>query len=302
MSLDGQPVGVSMDEGVYAALRAGQSVDRPLCDPGTFVLGAGQHGLSTRNTPGMQVDAVVLFSPDALPTAAPPPAVQVTRTRLDRVATVQPCPDGCWLVLGEGLNSGWTASVDGVPLGEPTQVSGGMNGWRLPPSTTPTEVRMHWGAQTPVTIGVLISAVAMLLCVGLALRVRRRARPELRVVSDPPRLDGSVLRPVSLRAALLAAAAAALLTVSIAGPASAAGAVVPIALVVAFRRPRLAAVAACLLFTGLVAVAVRRQRSLRFPADAAWPSRFDDLHRPGMVVVALLLAGCVVAANRRQAD
>lgn len=233
---------------------------------------------------------------------AAPPTVEVSRTRLDRTALVQPCPNGCWLVLGEGYNPGWSASADGVSLGAPTQIAGGMNGWWLAPSSQPTEVKMHWTAQTPVTLGLMASAIAVLVCIALALRVRRRSMPVVRVVGVPPRLDHTVLQPVPLRSALLAAVAAVVLTGLIASPASVAAAAVPAALVIVTKRPRVAALAAALLFTGLAAVAVRRQRALRFPADAAWPARFDDLHRPGMVVVALLLAGCLVAAHRRQAD
>ena len=41
-----------------------------------------------------------------------------------------------WLVLGQGLNHGWHASVDGRDLGAPRAIDGGMNGWLV---TDPTD-------------------------------------------------------------------------------------------------------------------------------------------------------------------
>lgn len=299
VSIDGEPLGVSMDETVFTALRAGQSVERPLCDP--VDLGAGTHRVSSHRSPGLQVDAVVLRSPDTAAPAATPPTVTLERTRLTRTATVSPCPDGCWMVLGEGHNKGWRASVDGESLGEPVQVAGGMNGWWLPPSDTPTVVRMEWTAQTPVNVALAASALGVLVCIGLALRVHRRTRPVIDARVAPPRLDRTVLAPVPLRAAVASAATAVVLAALIAQPSAALVAAAPAALVLATRRPRIAAVAATLLFSAVAAMAVIRQVTMRFPADAAWPARFEHLHRPGMVVVALLMAGCLFADRRDQA-
>jgi hypothetical protein len=100
---------------------------------------------------------------------------------------------------------------------------------------------------------------------------------------------------------VLSGVAAVFLAVAIAEPAAAAFAAVPAALVVFTRRPRIAALAATMLFAVLSALAIRRQLGMRFLADAAWPGRFEDLHRPGMVVVALLVAGCLAADRWRQA-
>ncbi|MFM7686906.1 MAG: hypothetical protein ACKPDI_13425, partial [Actinomycetota bacterium] len=301
LTLDGEPIGVSMDEGAYRMLLAGESVERPICEPGSIALTAGDHRLSTHSVAGIDVDAVVLRSADASADGAVAPTVQVQRTRLTRTATVAPCPTGCWLVLGEGYNRGWTASIDGRSLGDPAQIAGGMNGWALPASDSATVVRMEWTAQTPVTIGLLASAAAIVLCLGLALRVRRRTRPVVRLDVAVPHLDRAVLQPASLRGALASGATALVVTLLIAGPSAAAAVALPAALVVALRRPRIAAVSAALLFTALAAMAVRRQLSMRFPADAAWPSRFEHLHRPGMVVVALLVAGCVYVGRGDQA-
>ena len=53
-----------------------------------------------------------------------------------------PCPTGCWVVLGEGLNDGWVAEIhgdDSEDLGPGRLVDGGFNGWYLSPSGVPTD-------------------------------------------------------------------------------------------------------------------------------------------------------------------
>jgi hypothetical protein len=160
---------------------------------------------------------------------------------------------------------------------------------------------MEWTAQTPVNVALAASALGVLVCIGLALRVHRRTRPVIDARVAPPRLDRTVLAPVPLRTAVASAATAVVLAALIAQPSAALVAAAPAALVLATRRPRIAAVAATLLFSAVTAMAVIRQVTMRFPADAAWPARFEHLHRPGMVVVALLVAGCLYADRRDQA-
>lgn len=301
LTLDGEALGVSMDETAYRLLLAGKPVERPLCEPDVLRLTAGEHRLSAHSIPGVQVDAVVFHTPGAVPSGDAPPAVQVIRSRLERTAIVQPCADGCWLVLGEGYNAGWSASVDGVSLGAPVQVSGGMNGWWLPPSEEPTSVTMRWTAQAPVTLALVASAAAVVLCIGIAMRIRRRSRTVLPLPAEPARIDQSVLAASSLGASVACGIAAVGLAAVIAGPTAALYAVLPALVVVLTRRPRIAVLGSAMLFAVLAAIAVRRQLDLRFLADAAWPSRFEDLHRPGLVVVALLVAGCLWIDRRDQA-
>jgi hypothetical protein len=57
------------------------------------------------------------------------------------------------------------------------------------------------------------------------------------------------------------------------------------------RRTRPAALAAAVA-TGVLGVTVAwRQRHERYFPDASWPGHFEDLHRAGLFVVVLLLAG-----------
>jgi hypothetical protein len=57
------------------------------------------------------------------------------------------------------------------------------------------------------------------------------------------------------------------------------------------RRSRPAALASAAAVGVLGLIVAWRQRRERFFPDAAWPSNFEDLHRAGLFVVVLLLAG-----------
>jgi arabinofuranan 3-O-arabinosyltransferase len=295
LTLDGAPIGVQLDDGDMANLAQGSAVHATLCDGPTIRLEPGTHLLSTSNgtASGIDVDRVVLSSGDAAP--AVDPAVTVARTLTTRTATVAPCPTGCWLVMGEGWNPGWTASAGGRSLGAPQQVDGGFNGWWLPATISPTVVEMEWTAQRPVTLALAASGATVLLCLYLVFR-----RPRLPLVAgssgwtaDPPQLDRVAWAPRSFATSLIAGVAVVLLTALVAAPSTALYALAPAVLVVVFRRPRIAAAAAAALTAFLAARVVRIQLANRYPANAAWPGFFEKLHRPGMLVVVLLLVAVV---------
>ena len=147
LEIDGVPVPLQLDAGAQAALAGGETVDVQPCAP--FTLPAGTHRLSTGNglQRGIDVNRVVLDDGVAAAEASAPPTVTVQRTRTTRTAVVDACPTGCWLIMGEGLNTGWAASVDGSSLGTPQQVAGGFNGWWLPPSSSSTTVHIQCNAQ-----------------------------------------------------------------------------------------------------------------------------------------------------------
>jgi arabinofuranan 3-O-arabinosyltransferase len=229
--------------------------------------------------------------------------VQVERTRTTRIATVGPCPEGCWLVLGEGYNDAWTASVavDGTDtsLGAPEQVSGGFNGWHLGPSEQTRTVTMTWTPQSSLNIALLVAALGVLACLALALVDRRSARP----IDD---LDPPAWSPIGKRASTIDATTAAVALVVAAAlvidPRWAVIALVPAALVVATRRPRLAAWAAAALAAALGAGVLMLQRRHRYFPDAAWPGYFERLHQAGVFVVVLLFAATLTgdgSADRR---
>jgi hypothetical protein len=93
-----------------------------------------------------------------------------------------------WLVLGESLEPGWTAEVDGRDLGEPKLVDGFAQGWQIPPGPERT-VTLTWSPQRTVDIGLLISALVSLLCVALVALDRRRFSPAGMAPNLGARLD-----------------------------------------------------------------------------------------------------------------
>ncbi len=300
LEIDDTPVGVQLDATAIDALQQGAVAIVPTCLP--LPLDAGTHLVSTAKgaTTGVDVDQVTLRDRIAPPTgpvageAATAIDVRVTRTRTSRTATVGACPTGCWLVMGEGWNTGWTASLDGTALGEPTQISGGMNGWWLPPHDDDVRVQIEWQAQTPVTLALLLSGIFIALCLYLGLRRRPAVLPANDVAPAPPRLDRVAWLPVGWTPAIGVAAGLVVTAGLIGSPRTAVAALLPAAVVVAFRRPRLAGLGAVLLMAALSGRIVLRQVANRYAASAAWPGYFDDLHRPGMLVVALLVAGAIL--------
>ena len=90
------------------------------CEGGSLVLGRGPHelrataGLDT----GFDVDRVILRSGGAAGNTtvrrADVPIRVLERSRTTRRIEVGPCPDGCWLVTGDGWNTGWAAMSRGL--------------------------------------------------------------------------------------------------------------------------------------------------------------------------------------------
>jgi len=297
VSVDGKALGVEVTAEAVGELSEGRPVDVQPCDSPTVHLAAGSHrvdsqaGLQT----GIDVDRVVMTD-DSTTGEGAPPSVTVTRTHTTRTATVAACPQGCWLILGEGLNDGWSAEAAGKNLGAPQQISGGFNGWRLPPSTSPVTVKMTWTPQRTMWIGMLLAGLVVLACAVLIWRDRQKSTlPDVAApVADwPPRQTGR-------RPAAISAAAMVLLALLVISPIYAVLAGVIGAVVIVLRRPSIAALASLALISGLGALIVRRQLRYRLVANPSWPAAFDDLHRLGLLVVVLLLAATIV--DDRPAD
>ena len=306
VGVDGTPLALDISDDVLDRLLAGEAVDVAPCDDAPLSLAAGTHrivagaGIDAASTTGIDVDRVTLrssyFWHDNLPA---PPAAQVERTRTTRTATVGPCPEGCWLVLGEGYNDAWTASMTvgntDISLGAPEQVSGGFNGWYLSPSDQARTVTMTWTPQSSLNIALLIAALGVLACLVLALVDRRSAQP----IDD---FDPPVWCPIGSRASTSDAATAAVALVLAAAlvvrPHWAVIALVPAALVVVTRRPRLAAWAAAALAAALGAGVLLTQRHHRYFPDAAWPGYFEQFHQAGLFVVVLLFAATLGSDER----
>ncbi len=285
LAIDGTPVPVQVVAPV-ADLLAGSPVEAVLCEP-ELALEDGPHELDTTADTGLQVDRVVLAGPQATAAPAGGPTIEVTSVdRTSRTATVDGCREGCWLVLGEGFNDAWRAEAAGQDLGPPQLVDGGFNGWRLPPTERPVEVTMHWTAQRPQMIALLLTGLTLLVCLALVLLDRKSA-----ITAEPaPAVLGWSGDRVGVRrrwvaAAVWVVAAALLVGFGWALVAAIAGGL----LIVRVGRPRLAGFVAVGLLAAIAAVViviVLREHPL---PNAAWPVRFERWHGVGLFAAVSLL-------------
>jgi arabinofuranan 3-O-arabinosyltransferase len=198
VTMDGRPLPVRL-VGTTAAAETRGALDVELCDPRSpgsppLALSAGEHVLRTAlgGTSGIDFDRLVLSSiigggpvPNHAvggsllgPTA--PSAHVVKSGRTSMTVRVDHPREPFTLVLGQSLNSGWTAKADGRSLGAPRLVDAYANGWRVQPASDGRnlDITLDWAPQHAVNVALVMSAVAFACCLGIAVvtGVRRRRR------------------------------------------------------------------------------------------------------------------------------
>jgi hypothetical protein len=268
-------------------------------------LGSGNHTLTS--TPGQiagfNIDQLVLTSaagagprvsaPGAPPAPATPPSVvvasQTSTTMQLKVSGVTPGTAPFELVMGQSINAGWVATINGHSLGSPQLIDGFANGWRVDPATLggaapggAVTVDLRWTPQARVNLALVTSALAILVCLLLAILplVRRRTRgsrdtipadddaPQLaRLITDGPRTPVAA----SVIVAVVVGVVAGAITLPVTG--IIVGAVTLLTLRVPRLRVLLAAAAVgCVLAAGVFVVA--RQGVDHILAGGSWPSEF----------------------------
>lgn len=255
------------------------------CGAGSHTVQAGRHRVRTAPglITGLDIDRLVWAEAAAIQPSPPRPDVQIRATgRTEQRVVVDACPEGCWLVQGEGFNTGWAAQGPDGDLGVPQLVDGGFNGWWLEPRTTEREVVLRWTPQRTVDLGLLASALAVVGCFGLIVMDRRRRVDDVEAVIAVLRQRTTGATAVSLGLFTVAAA----LTIT---PLWGLGVGAFVALGVLLRRPWLSGVAAVAVAGGIGAVMIWQVRQERPFPGPLWTAEFAHLHRPGLVVVALLV-------------
>lgn len=311
VSIDGEPVRVRVAGTVTDAF-SGEALTATVCD-GSRELGAGEHrvtGQANRRS-GLHVDRIVLHGGDPgarrgeAAGASGPSAVVVDQSRLGRTVDVTRCEEGCWLIVGEGHHDAWSASVDGAALGAPTLVSGGFNGWWVAPELVDAAgsvtVDVRWTAQRPLSIALIASGLAAIVCVVLAARDRprhdRTAAREAMLAGDRPRLQ--LLGPSDgIRRSAAAAAAWVILAGLFVAPGYVWWGLLGGLAVVLTRRIRLAAWFAVFALVRIALGVIRTVWRDHPPADPGFPGLFENLHRLGQFAAVALLVGAM--ATRRQ--
>lgn len=331
LSIDGRPVWISVS-GASAAALSGGSLGVRLCGPdaGGLGLGPGSHRVvATPGTAtGVDLDQVVLDSaaggtplvtdgPAAVAPApqAPAPAVRVLEQRATHLEVrVGPSPnapaDGVWLVLGESVNDGWTATVSGGPsLGPPRLVDGFANGWLVPApllaAGRPLTVTLDWRPQGVVDAGLVVSAAAGALCLVLVAWPRRRRRdPAVATAAGAAPAFSAPWSTVpgapDLRRVATAAVAAGVLAGVATSPGG--GAVVAAVLVVAALVPRgrvlLAAAATSLVLATAITMVVVEATG-HYYGNGQWVSHFGAANSLTWLGLSILLADLFLPAARR---
>ncbi|HYT25382.1 MAG TPA: hypothetical protein VEP73_02710, partial [Actinomycetota bacterium] len=179
--------------GNLARLGGGGDLAVALCPGGPPLrLGAGEHRL--RAEPGWLVDLLDLSSTsggggralEAAGTPPAPPRITVTSSSPTRTTLVTEAAHGpYYLVLGQGWDSRWRATIDGLPLGPPAVVDGYSVGWRIP-DTRAHLVAVEFTPQRWAQRSLLASLAGLALVLALLAGVGRR-RPATAGAGATPR-------------------------------------------------------------------------------------------------------------------
>jgi arabinofuranan 3-O-arabinosyltransferase len=290
--------------GSVADALAGAAFDAERCDDAPQRLDEGTHRVTTdtESRTGLQVDRVVL-APDVVEPAATAPATGPSATvtssdRLHRTVQVDGCPDGCWLVLGEGYHESWSARTDDGSLGPPQLVDGGFNGWWIPPSSTATTVHIAWTAQGPLDVALAVSLAVVVMAVVLAVADRRRLPPSRRTAPASWLLVGASdgLARSAVAAAAWVVGAALFVT-----PRYAVWGLLGGLVLVAARRVRVAGVVAIVALCYIAYEVVDTVRTEHPDATPLFPGRFEQLHHLGLFAAVSLAVTVAARARRRPA-
>jgi hypothetical protein len=172
------------------------------------VVGCGRLSLAA-GTQRIRIPAGVL-QPDTITLTSPAPA-PIVRAAVVPGAVTDPGDPGrgsrdnvelsvrepAWLVLGESYDRGWRAYCNGRSLGTPVPLDGYANAWPVTPGCT--HARFAFAPQKPVHIIQILSALACLILLAIALRPQRARRR----LTPQPDLPDSVPARVSLPRAIL---------------------------------------------------------------------------------------------------
>lgn len=341
MTVDGLPVWLDVRGTVGTATNGGGlAVTGCGPDAGGLRLGPGSHVVVTSSgtTTGIELDRIVFDSasgggasrlqPGGSPApvagtlgssgsrALRVPAVRVAQsTATSARLLVTGATSPFWLVLGEGLNTGWNAAiVGGRSLGSPTLIDGYANGWYVVPhGSTAFTVDLVWEPQPEIDAALVVSGLAILGCVVIALEpIRRARRARVRSFSKPEPPVPTAVTPEKLasqvavsgrglapgRALMVSGTSGLVAFVVIPGAWGQLVAVVIAALTyVAGRlgRPRLVLGAAAILaISATGAMTVVSQALNRFPPNSLWPAHFDAVSVVALSAFVALVADAAV--------
>jgi arabinofuranan 3-O-arabinosyltransferase len=276
----------------------GSALETTTCT-GSVTLPAGMVNVAGQPSArsGLQVDRILLGAGEVAPGVSPddgPTARVLSSDRLSRTIEVEGCPEGCWLIVGEGHHPSWEATTAVGSLGPSQLVAGGFNGWRIPPQEDPLTVWVGWTAQRPINAAIAVSLAAAFVAVVLAVNDRPRRRP----VPTEPSARWSSWQSDGLRRSVVAALTWVILAGLFVEPGWAWWGLAGGAAVVATRRIRLAGIVAVAAIGWIAVDVVTTVHRDSPPATPGFPLLFDDVHDLGLFAA---VAVAVSALARRRA-
>ena len=297
-TIDGRVIEASI-EIVESGWLDGEPIGMVACEP-TLRLDAGDHLLqSSIATAPITLDRIVLDDGvgAAVERATAAPQVVVTSSgSFDRTVQVGPCLDGCWLILGEGVNQAWSAVGPDGNLGAPVTIDGGFNGWWVPPTDGAIPIELHWTAQWPFLWALTASVLAVGVAIGLIRREWHRLdRATAPVQGAGPAWSSGPAGALPPRRAVLIATLWAVTAAVVIGPQWALCCLLGGATLLVLRRHRVVELTALASLLVVAAGVVLRERRSAPPPNGAWPGVFESLHGLGMFAVVCVIVAAVVA-------
>jgi arabinofuranan 3-O-arabinosyltransferase len=173
-TIDGEPLEVRLD-GNLRQLTAGEAI--PLGNCGEPVrLSGGDHQIVSST--GWLVDLLGLSSPASstrLSQLPPPADLQVTgSSRSGMTIRTGPAGGPYYLVVGQGYDRRWRATMDGRWLGPPLLLDGYSVGWRIT-DQRPHRFEVAFGPQRAASLSQAVSAAGLALVALLLVGPRRRS-------------------------------------------------------------------------------------------------------------------------------
>lgn len=317
VSVDGSDIPVRISGSVADAIDR-KPLDLAGCE--TVSTGSGEHrllsgiGLDT----GLDIDRILLGAETAASADTTDGIPQISvdqKGDLSWSVDVSGAEEPFWLVLGQSLSPGWTATVaGGESLGEPVLIDGFANGWLVDPAAIGSDftVTIVWTPQEIVWTAVAASGVWFVGICALALAATRRRNRSRRnradgvdtanVEQSPVFLDPRTvyLRPRTW-AGICVTTVAVLLSTAIGGAlvGIATGAVVALAAFVPRgRRVLLAAPIVALGSVVLLYVGLQVRRHLQ--PGVEWPSGFGPVHELALIAVLCVVSETVLRFAARK--
>jgi arabinofuranan 3-O-arabinosyltransferase len=177
--IDGKPLRVAPAASL-AVLTSGAPVAFGPCPGERLRLGPGVHRLQAGT--GWLLDLLHLESTSGAdgrrlrPAGQPPtpPRLQVVSSSPTSVTVATEAASGpYYLVLGQGYDKRWQATVDGRPLGAPLLLDGYSTGWRVADARSHV-ISVRFTPQRWASASLAASLLALGLVLGILLRPRRR--------------------------------------------------------------------------------------------------------------------------------